>query len=165
MITVYVWNYTATLGKGGTWGHASVKVTGGSPAGSEYFSWWPQGVGREAKIHDSIPLYEVKAILNRTFEDDCRDEGDARGPKAPDYEIVIDKLDESQVKAYWRDLLLNDPKWSTLGQNCSTTVARSLMAGGGDAKTALLDWWHTWNVVWKPDDVVRYASAIQAGAA
>jgi hypothetical protein len=163
MITVYVWDYTATMGKSGNWGHASMEVTGGTPAGTQYYSWWPQSENRQPKLHESIPIYEVLAIRNRTFADDCRDEGD-RLPKNPDHKITISSLDETKVKAYWQNLLDNDPKWSTLGQNCSTTVARALMAGGGDSKVKLKDWWHQWNVVWAPDDVVRYAVAISAGS-
>lgn len=159
MITVYVWNYT---GKNDNWGHASMLVDGGLPPGPRYYSWWPQGPGRDYTFHESLPIYAVQAIRNRSYQDDMRDEGRMR-PKAPDHVIKITKLDETKVKAYWKSLLDNDPTWRTLGQNCSTTVARALMAGGGDSKVKLGDWWHQWNVVWKPDDLLRYAQAIQAG--
>ena len=137
-------------------------VDSGTPHGTKYFSWWPEGPDRKFHIHERIPVYTVEAIRGRTFADDCRDEGSV-SPKSPDHTIRIAKLDETKVKAYWKDLLDKDPTWSTLGQNCSTTVARSMMAGGGDSKVKVGDWWHQWNVVWKPDDVIRYAYAIQKG--
>ena len=155
MITVYVWNYT---GKHANWGHASMKVSGGTPAGPQYYSWWPEGRNRDFHIHESLPIYTVSAIKGRTYADDVRDEG---GP--PDHVVTISTLDETAVKDYWKGLISRSPNWSTLGQNCSTTVARSLMAGGGDEKVKWTGWYHQWNVVWKPDDVARYAKTIRDG--
>lgn len=161
MVTVFVWNYR---GKSEAWGHASMLVNGGTPGGSVYVSWWPEGQGREGSLPFGIGdgyLYSVPAINGRTFNDDVQGEDGHH----PDHTINLEGLDETEIKTWWNKLL-NDTqsRWSTLGQNCSTTVARGLMAGGGDKLVkGIGGWWKSWNTVWKPNDVLDYAQAIHDG--
>ena len=153
MVIVYVWNYR---GKSIAWGHASLKIEGG-PTGPAYISYWPQGDGRESAWY-SQQVYCVAPIPNRTFAADVRDEA---GP--PDYTIRIEGLNEDAMRAWWAGVNADvNAKWCTLSRNCSTTVAQALFAGGGDDLAG--SWWHSHNVVWKPDDILRYAMAIQKGA-
>lgn len=161
MVTVYIWNYR---GKDVAWGHASLRSTEGAPAGAIYISWWPQQANRRTKIPRApgplANVYSVPAISGRTFADDVRDE---RQP--PDQTILLKGLDETAIKKWWNNLLRDaSARWSTLGQNCSTTVAHALEAGGGDnyAK-GMSGWWRSWNTVWRPDDVARYAREIEKG--
>ena len=54
--------------------------------------------------------------------------------------------------------------WTTLGQNCATTVGRALMIGGADDYSlGASGWWHSWNTVWQPNDVLRYAQEVERG--
>ena len=147
MITVYVWNYR---GKNVAWGHASMLVN------KTYVSWWPQGQDREKIVGD---IYSVRPIPNRTYADDKQDEG-----QGADHQIVIKGLAEPKIIKWWNHLKSNPAsRWTTLGQNCSTTVANALCHGGADEVVDGSNWWHTWNIVWKPDDLLRYARAIAAG--
>jgi len=157
MITVYVWNFRGTSV---AWGHASMRVNGGSPPGEVYISWWPQGSGRSPKVPGVDQIYTVTAIRGRTYADDVRDE-----EQAPDHVIIFSGLDETAIKTWWADLLRNThAQWSTLGQNCSTTVAHALASGyGEDLVTGFDGWLDTRNIVWKPDDVLSYALAVQTG--
>jgi len=156
MVTVYIWTFR---GKDVAWGHASLLVNG------TYMSWWPEGNGRIAsKIHGQV--YSVSPIRNRTLDDDVYDEG-----QDPDHTIVIHGLDERKIKDWWQSfgltregVLYEGPllPWSTLKQNCSTVVARALSIGGGDQYAS---WLKSWNVVWTPSDVLRYATSIKNGLA
>jgi hypothetical protein len=38
-----------------------------------------------------------------------------------------------------------------------------MVAGGDDYMLGASGWWHSWNTVWKPDDVLRYAQSIRNG--
>jgi hypothetical protein len=161
MVTVYIWNFR---GANVAWGHASMHVTGGDPPGAIYISWWPQNTGRQSKIPRAPGIlqnvYSVPAIVGRTYAADVTDEG-----QAPDHTIDLPGLDESAIKAWWRTMSTDlNARWTTLGQNCSTTVANALAKGGGDDLTeGVGGWWKQWNVVWKPDDVLDYARAIKSG--
>lgn len=160
MITVFIWNYR---GMSEAWGHASMEICGGEPAGNVYISWWPESTDRRAKISNKGPLaniYTVNAIKDRMYPHDVRDE-----ERVPDHTIRLDGLDESAAKKYWYELTGGkDPQWTSLTQNCSTVVARALFAAGGDSFAEGLEgWWHSWNVIWKPDDVLSYARAVQTG--
>ncbi len=161
MVTVYIWDYR---GADVAWGHASMHVTGGDPAGSIYISWWPQASGRQPKIPHAPgvlgQVYSVPAISGRGYAADVHDEG-----QVPDHTIHLNGLDETKIKAWWQNLATDlNARWSTLGQNCSTTVANALAEGGGDDLTeGVGGWWDQWNVVWKPDDVLDYVRAIESG--
>jgi hypothetical protein len=156
MLTVYVWSYR---GKREAWGHASLEV------GQTYISWWPAEPGQvPSKLHENI--YASHPFRNRTFDEDVAAEG-----QAPDHVILIDGLDEDAIKDWWQVFgLTRDgtvfegplPAWETLGQNCSTVVATALRIGGGDQYAG---WWRSWNLVWRPNDVLEYALSIQSGLA
>lgn len=174
MVIVYVWNF---LGAKVAWGHASMEVTEGQPAGSFYISWWPSGNGRDPKFPGSKGglLYSTAALRGRRFDDDCAGEAEdvpevlrnrllydsaGRALRLPDHAIRIPGLNESAIKRWWTDLNRgNDPTWRTLSKNCSTIVARGLSAGGADRRLSGTGWWHSWNVVWHP----QRRSAIRAG--
>jgi hypothetical protein len=160
MVVVFIWNYR---GKNLAWGHASLLVDEGSPAGRVYISWWPSATGREPIIPYAIgPLqniYRAPAIKGRNYVQDIRDE-----EQQPDHRIELHGLDETAIKKWWDNFHRGANQWTTLGQNCSTTVAEALQAGGGDSRTqGISGWWSSWNTVWKPSDVLRYALAIQQG--
>jgi hypothetical protein len=168
MTSVFIWNFR---GSAAGWGHASMLVDGGSPPGANYYSWWPSGADRTRKLpltSSVIPplanVYTARAILGRSFEDDMR--GEAEGLRVamlpPDHTVAITGLKESAIKAWWDRLIATNPLWKTLNQNCSTTVARALEAGGGDTHAS---WWSSWNTVWHPNDVLQYALSIQKGLA
>lgn len=154
MISVYIWNFRC---KKDAWGHASMLV------GRTYISWWPEKPGQvPSKIVRNI--YASGPFRNRSFDEDCRDEG-----QKPDHKINLHGLDESAIKDWWqffgltRDgVLYQGPlqAWETLNMNCSTVVAHGLTIGGGRTYSGLLK---SWNVVWTPRDVLRYARAIEVG--
>lgn len=185
MVEVFVWDFR---GSSVAWGHASMHVGGdyisGNPTGGEYVSWWPQGNGRQPKFPSwAGPLhsiYSVNAISGRAFDDDVAPEDQGGEGQTPDHRIVLVGLDEEAIKTWWGKFKADGHhQWSTLSQNCSTTVAMALTAGGG-AKFArhagegekswfsrithdIGGWYNSWNTVWKPDDVLHYAQAIEAG--
>jgi hypothetical protein len=155
MLTVFIWQYR---GKSIAWGHASLLVD------QTYMSWWPEARGR---IHSKISnkIYTANPIRNRKLNDDVADEG-----QHADYQMRIDGLDERAIKDWWQSFgLTRDGQlyqgpllpWETLAQNCSTVAARGLSIGGGDKYAP---WRKAWNVVWIPNDVLMYATAIKAGS-
>lgn len=167
MITVHVWSYR---GKNVAWGHASLQCR------ASYISYWPEpdgrvptGVSRLATrvLGNRAPaalrsVYAASPIRNRTFDDDVRDE-----KQRPDHRIEIDGLDEPKIVAWWRGFGLDGGRmhgpmqaWHTTDLNCSTVVARALREGGGDD---FASWLPSWNLVWRPDDVRRYAESIRHG--
>jgi len=132
--------------------------------GSTYISWWPGGQGRDYTFGSSVPIYSVPHIVGQTFADDQALEGEGGPPRAPDHSISLDGLDEGKILDWWKIFSRAGNAWKTLGQNCSTTVGRGLMVGSGDDYAeGLSGWWHSWNMVWQPADVLRYAQAIERG--
>ena len=149
LATVFVWDF---LGKDVAWGHASIELDDGT-----YISWWPQGLGRK-----SMPLlpdvYTVAAIQPRTFRDDVEAEDDTQ----PQWRVAVGGLDHKAIRAWWASFKTTH-KWSTLSQNCSTTVADALWAGGAASiLTAREDDMFQGVVVWTPNDVLALATAINA---
>lgn len=176
MIRVHVWNYRGlTIAMG----HASMHI------GDVYVSWWPSGEGRRPKLPTSagrrLPLYSTAHIYGQSFEDDQYLEADAMwdehrrvwidprtsmpaSPMPPDHTIPLIGLDEKRILHWWGKFNTKQREWSTLGQNCSTTVAHALTIGGGDDYAlGPVGWWRSWNAVWKPNDVLDYARAIRHG--
>ena len=154
MLTVYVWNFR---GKRAAWGHASVLVD------QTYMSWWPETPGQNpSKIHRNI--YSSGPFRDRKFEDDI-----AAEKQEPDKRIELPGLEDTVVKDWWQSfgltrdgLLYQGPllPWETLTLNCSTVAAHALTLAGGRKYAS---WLINWNVVWKPNDVLRYARSIQGG--
>ena len=143
LLTVHIWDYR---GKDVAWGHASITLDDGT-----HISWWPQAQGRNRKKHFPM-LYSVDANNPQTMQDDISMEGQCQ-----DKDIKIDGLDEQAIKDWWKEYQQNN-KWKTLSQNCSTTVALALRAGG--ARVRLLDWGKAHNIVWTPSDVDAFSEAI-----
>lgn len=154
MTTVYVWSFR---GKREAWGHASMLVD------ATYMSWWPESPGQvPSGIHPNI--YASHPFRNRSFEEDTKAEG-----YPPDNVIELTGLNETAIKDWWQSFGLTrdgvqyqgplEP-WKTLGQNCSTVVARGLSIGGGETYAT---WHKSWKLVWKPSDVRDYALSIQSG--
>jgi hypothetical protein len=140
-------------------GHASMHV------GRAYVSWWPQGDGREPKVPGSagrtLPLYSVAHIQGQSFRSDQELE-----ECSPDHTVPLDGLDEPRILAWWKKFDTPGRKWSTLGQNCATTVGRALAIGGGDDYAlGAAGWWSSWHTIWQPNDVLCYARRIQHGLA
>jgi hypothetical protein len=156
MVTVFVWLFR---GKDVAWGHASALVD------QTYLSWWPEGYGRTAsKLTHRV--YSVSPIRNRRYDDDIAAEG-----KSPEHQVVLNGLDEHQIKNWWQsfglardEVMYQGPllPWATLNQNCSTVVAHALSIGGGDR---FASWSKSRNLVWTPNDVFMYALSIQRGLA
>ncbi len=150
MVTVYIWNSRRTS-NGKNVGHSSLKV-----GGHTYVSWWPE---------DAAALgQDYHPIRNQTYERDVEFEG-----VAPDASVNIDGLDEQRIIDWWANFGLVRsgvelqgplPPYNITRQNCSTIVANALKVGGGDE---FAGWLSSWNIVWTPADVQRYAFAIRSG--
>ncbi|QYK48441.1 MAG: hypothetical protein KF838_00975 [Phycisphaeraceae bacterium] len=147
MVTVYVWN-PLVLTKAPLVGHASMHI------GREYVSWWPEQAGR---------VFNTSPYRQRTLEQDI----EAEANRQPDYRIAIDGLDTARMLDWWASvglqangMLLHGPlqAYDLIERNCSTVVAAGLRVGGGDKHAA---WWNSWNIVWTPRDVMRYAEDIR----
>jgi hypothetical protein len=111
-----------------------------------------------------VPIYSVQHIFGQTFQKDQEYEGEEGKPREPDHTLRLEGLDEARILKWWRTYGTPGNVWSTLGQNCSTTVGRALMVGGGDDYArGFSGWWHSWNMVWAPSDVLSYARSIERG--
>ena len=144
LLTVHIWRYR---GKSEAWGHTSMTLEDGT-----HISWWPSGTRYDHK--KLVPnIYTADPNDPQTFSDDVDME-----KQEPDVQIEIDCLDESEIKDWWLSFKKSN-KWKTLSQNCSTTVADGLKAGG--AKVKGQDIGASCNIVWKPDDVEKFAKAVQ----
>jgi hypothetical protein len=164
MITVYVWN---PHGEDSKMGHASMRVDGGTPPGSVYISYWPDNrrireYGWIQPTNAGQPRVNFSAVAfeNRTFDQDVDGEG-----RQPDHVMRIGGLDETALKTWWQARRSAAPLWDTTSNNCSTTVAEALRAGGADRFTGVLTYWSTHNFIWTPSDIVRYVGVIQRGQA
>jgi RHS repeat-associated protein len=135
---VYIWPYT---GSGGNWGHAALMLNDGT-----YISWWP-GEPRDGKIPD---IYSAPALPPDLARDQ---EEEGTNPII----IHLDNLDEDAIKKWWSKFR-TDNRWKTLSQNCSTTVAEALDAGGGRKRAPVA----SHHFVWTPADIEDYARQIKA---
>jgi hypothetical protein len=143
LLDVHIWNYR---GKDVAWGHASVTLEDGT-----HISWWPQQGGREPSWYSDAD-YTVDAIPNQTLAADIHLE-----EQAPDKTIKIIGLDEAAIKAWWNSFR-STHKWKTSSQNCSTTAAEALKAGGANVQWK--DVFKAHNLVWNPAGVEAFANAI-----
>ena len=153
MVTVYIWNMTSVLHVG----HAALKIAG-SGGRAIYVSWWP--VNPEGRISSRIPTFTtiaagiggVQASPHLNLVEDVNGEG-----KMPDYQVQVHGLDDSRMRDAWR-LWLNSHQYLVWNSSCATTVSGILRAGGGDMYAS----WPGW-LVWTPNEVGRYAQAINLG--
>ncbi|MBI1869706.1 MAG: RHS repeat-associated core domain-containing protein, partial [Chlamydiae bacterium] len=143
LLKVHIWSYR---GKSEAWGHASMTLDN---ADKTHISWWPDQP-RDSKT--LIPIvYSAPPRQPQLFKDDVRFEG-----QMPDFEVQITGLDEEKIEKWWKKFK-KDNQWKTRGQNCSTTVADGLKAGGADKYAS---WWKSHNWLWTPNDVKDFADAI-----
>lgn len=143
LLDVYIWKFTGS-GPNDNWGHAAIMLNDHT-----YISWWP---GSNRTPNDSN-IYEADA-LDPSYPRDRWSEGRDRGYDNgvdPDFVIHIDGLDENAIRSWW-DKFRNTHKWKTISQNCSTTAAQALMAGGAPP---------AYKVLWTPSDVQQYARFVQ----
>ena len=147
--TVFIWNF---LGKDVAWGHASIELDDGT-----YISWWPNHVNRK-EMPLLSDIYCSDAYPNRTFQDDV----DGEEGHQPDWRVAVGGLDHDKIRTWWAGFKTSH-QWCTLSQNCSTTVADAIWAGGA---SGILTPRETANwesvVVWVPNDVLSFAQAIDA---
>jgi len=135
---VYIWAYT---GSSGNWGHAGLMLNNGT-----YISWWP-GEPRDAGLLSDVYTAPARAP---SLAEDQTDEHTTPAI------IHLDNLDENAIQSWW-DRFRQNHKWKTLSQNCSTTLADALNAGGGRHRAPLAPQ----HLVWTPADVEEYARQIQ----
>ena len=170
MITVYVWNQARGGSSGVFWGvdgasvgHAAMEISGGTPSGVVYVSWWP----RRDTFGDV--LVGTPAYDRRTLADEIRDEGGAH----PDQTIRIagrgegnagNGLDEDAMKAWWATWQ-RDPDYRLTDRNCCTTVVRGLLAGHATVYASRTLYINPDAIVWSPSDVVAIANACVSGIA
>jgi RHS repeat-associated protein len=141
LATVYVW-----LPKDNAYGHASITLDDGT-----HISWWPAVEGRDRnKFINNI--YSAPANDNQTMGDDIFMEG-----RDPDYTKNIIGLDEQSISSWW-EKFKGSNQWKTLSQNCSTTVAEALKAGGADN---IAPWWPSHNIIWTPGRVMNFSDSIK----
>ncbi len=175
---VYVWKFGGSLsafGTGGNVGHAAVLAKAG-PNNFDYLSWWPKGaeggVGRNIQ-HDRPGGYGARMKWATTAEhsyhmDRARVTDKDREEKSADfkYKFVTDQLDYEEMVRFIKDLangkitcsrFANSGTWNFLNQNCSTTSAHCLRAGGADA---IVPW--PGHKIWHPDKVKDYCEKLVA---
>jgi hypothetical protein len=121
-----------------------------------YISWWPnQAAGIIDQKRFVSDIYTAPAFTDRTFEKDKTDEGS----RMPDYRVEVFSLDETKIKNWWSSYQASE-NWSSLSQNCSTTVAEALKVGGAN-----VSWYNAMdahNAIWAPSDVMDYAKSIKS---
>ena len=99
-----------------------------------------------------MDIYSANPNDPQTFRMDVIFEG-----RLPDYQIKIMGLDEKNILDWWLNFKESN-KWKTLSQNCATTAADALKAGGGGD---FASWWQLHNIVWTPNDVKKLADTIK----
>jgi hypothetical protein len=140
MIKVFIWAPTDNAV-----GHASCDIHSGE-FGRAYISWWP--------IHDGEEIFGDEAYLDRTFADDCREEG-----REPTFRVPLTGGFEGNAIRWWRERFLqSSPRWSLLSENCSWVTAQILKIA---FPSGILDGCDAWNTVWKPMDIASYAWRIE----
>jgi RHS repeat-associated protein len=150
LLDVFIWEFR---GSNDAWGHASVQLNNGT-----YISWWPNTRNTSPYKYDmGQPLFSAPPLLEE-YRQTVGMEG-----RPPDAIIHIDGLNEAAIQKWWEEFK-NDNQWDTLWQNCSTTVADALAAGGGDMLASLGGGNSLPRAVWTPKDVQDYANAIQRGS-
>ena len=153
-VTVYVWKFR---GKNVAWGHASMSI------GSLYISWWPRPDNRQGTSKLSDQIYRAPAFEDRTYQEDVIAEG-----MKEDHRIIIPPgLDTAAMKSSYGSMagrlgFFGPPApWETQVRNCSTVVAQTLKAGGGDEYAS---WWSQRSrLIWSPNNVRDYAMSIREG--
>lgn len=163
MIIAHVWKFR---GSKSAWGHAAVEITG--EAGSDcYISWWPGGARQPTFpwLASKAPflgnIYSAPANKGQTRADDWAGEGNL----PPDHSLVVHGLDARKIKTKWDQFQVAPPNWSSLDVNCAMVAAYALRWGGADEViSGVTGWWHSWNSVWKPNDIIKLVEAINAGA-
>ena len=143
MVLLRIWN-SAKQGGGG-WGHSTLEVGGVPPAGI-YISWWP------GDLAGQVPAFAE----NKTVAEDLKLEGQ------PTMTFQLEGLDERAIKVWWMRWRGTSTFYVWLGQNCSSTVAKALQAGGSE-KLASLGGWTSNPLMWTPSGLAAYARAIRAG--
>jgi hypothetical protein len=150
-VTVFVWNF---MGINVAWGHASLELSDGT-----YISWWPAGATPEtlpflAQAEYAVSMHD--AVENRTYAQDVHEEFD----KDPDWHVIVGGLNESAIAKWWKKFKTTH-QWSLQIQNCSTTVADALWAGGAEEHLTEResDNFHSINV-WMPSDALAMAQAM-----
>jgi RHS repeat-associated protein len=142
LATVHYWAYHNTQNVG----HSSMTLNDGT-----YISWWPAGA--DADLFNSVEGIDVKSLAA-----DIRNEG-----RSPDRNIEVNGLDEDKIRDWWNRFRRNKKnKYAFLGQNCSTTVAGALDAGGGGAAASQSTWGRPMPGIWTPSDVATYAGNINS---
>lgn len=140
LLDVFVWKFTGS-GPNDNWGHASIRLDDGT-----YISWWPGG----QRTPPDSNKYDAPA-LPPDYARDRQLEGADRGhPEGIDPDIIIhlSGLDENAISQWWNSFKASHT-WSTRSQNCSTTVADALKAGGATPVHHPL--------IWTPQDIESYA--------
>ncbi len=145
MVEVLIWNFSAKGLKGkGNIGHAALKTS------HDYVSWWP-----------SRPVSVTKGRVPARPHDEATDIMAEGAP--PDHRIEIRGLDEAAI-SYWWTSFQTSRDYRLFMQNCSTVVALAMKEGGATKLCRGAGWaWHSWNTIWHPNDVRRYALAAAAG--
>lgn len=157
---VYVWDY---LGINVAMGHASIELEDGT-----YISWWPGQVRNPKTLATQIGyphmLYCGPANPNQTFQDDqILEAGAGQAMKAPDHSIEIGGLDIGAIRTWWSTFQKTN-QWCTFSQNCSTTVADALWAGGVKNRLSVAQYAYyrapTWP--WTPAGIYDFVQAINS---
>jgi hypothetical protein len=148
-VTVYVWPPHENQV-----GHAAVGVSG--PDGECHISWWPGGEGKAADGGKAKSVYWGVPAERYSLQRDIEGEGN-RQPTS----VRLHGLDEKAIVKWWGDFA--NVHWSLLNTNCAQVAADALRAGGASDPVAWRDWTDTWNTVWTPMDVLRFAKAVEAG--
>ena len=153
---------------GFNWGHSSLAVHSGLPAGKEYISWWP---GNSLKMG----FVQAEPYMPKDEHEDTRLE-DGQKP----IKLALNGLDETAIKRWWhRRKSSRSAEYRAWGCNCSTTIYMALVAGGSHRYTPLgegdMPWFgdelcdpegflcQYW--VWYPLKVLAYAERVRKGLA
>jgi len=147
-VTVYVWTF---LGEYSFWGHAALGLHDGT-----HVSWWPGNVLTTDSLKSIVG--DQPAAQNRSYTEDVSAERGNVADKV--YRLLT--LDEAAIKSWWNTFNTPSAVYNGTTQNCSTVVAKALIAGGcrrlltDREQQNLID-----NIlVWTPNDVERLASTL-----
>jgi len=115
-----------------------------------YVTWYPVDYNHDFPLGNGIfrHYFSADARPDHSLGDDSDLEG-----HQPNAVIHIDGLNEDAIRKWW-DKFKTSHRWNSAFQNCSTTVAEALMAGGTEDRMP----GYPAHTIWSPENVVDYVN-------
>jgi RHS repeat-associated protein len=154
LLKVFIWRMA-----GGNAGHASVLLDNDT-----YISWWPKkDCGCKGPVDGPSNMLFLTGMFPEPAEPMATLQGDERAEGGPaDTTITITGLNEGNIQTWWDNFQKSHDTYNPIFQNCATTAADALAAGGG-VFYGLLGGGIPVRLPWTPSGVESFANSINSG--